>query len=487
MASSGPRGRGPRGGGTAGARGARGASSSSSSIAASIRGPPSSLQQGSGGVTASSATTGPNTTTPASSSSSSSSSTNGTGAGPSRSSGRPATAAPSNTEGGYAGPNTGVIGITDKSGRIDPLTDPSDRCPNCKTDRFLNPRLKLLVSPCYHKLCTSCIDRIWSLGPAPCPECGNVCRKSQFGSQTFADLTVEREVDIRKRVARIFGAKGQEDFASLKDYNDFLEQAELLTANLIHRVDLEETNAQLARIEAEVAPSSGRNAGRGRDDPNAAPAVSGEALALADARLLSLRQERLARRRAQDLEDLRVRKEEEDEIVTALEDGLEEEDITAIQEKYKRRRVEIDQGRDRQELDDVRREEQLRRDAAEAALPASKRASSAAVASGAASGSRGPDTGARDWRPESLLLFGGPLATLTTGEELLGAEPTDPISTAPPPSDGWVPYDPWLHSWLGALPQDEKERYRAGGYDVADYWQRQMLVAVSSLGLATPS
>lgn len=99
--------------------------------------------------------------------------------------------------------STGIIGHKDTSGRITAYTSPDDQCPQCKTDRFLNPRLKLLVSPCYHKLCTSCIDRIWALGPAPCPECGNVCRKSQFGQQTFQDLGVEREVDVRKRMQRM--------------------------------------------------------------------------------------------------------------------------------------------------------------------------------------------------------------------------------------------------------------------------------------------
>lgn len=81
---------------------------------------------------------------------------------------------------------------SDPSRRIIDYSSSDDKCPQCKTDRYLNPKLRLLVSPCYHKLCESCLDRIFSLGPAPCPECGQTCRKNQFGIQTFQDLQVEK-------------------------------------------------------------------------------------------------------------------------------------------------------------------------------------------------------------------------------------------------------------------------------------------------------
>ena len=30
-----------------------------------------------------------------------------------------------------------------------------DQCPVCKSDRYLNPKLRLLVSSCYHKMCVA--------------------------------------------------------------------------------------------------------------------------------------------------------------------------------------------------------------------------------------------------------------------------------------------------------------------------------------------
>ena len=79
-------------------------------------------------------------------------------------------------------------------------------CPVCKSSRYLNPKMRFLVNPeCYHKMCESCVDRIFSQGPAPCPVagCGRTLRKARFRKQTFGDIKVEREVDIRRRIASV--------------------------------------------------------------------------------------------------------------------------------------------------------------------------------------------------------------------------------------------------------------------------------------------
>lgn len=79
-------------------------------------------------------------------------------------------------------------------------------CPVCKSSRYLNPNMRFLVNPeCYHKMCESCVDRIFSHGPAQCPVagCKRTLRKHRFRKQTFEDIQVEREVDIRRRVAEV--------------------------------------------------------------------------------------------------------------------------------------------------------------------------------------------------------------------------------------------------------------------------------------------
>ncbi|ORX89479.1 CDK-activating kinase assembly factor [Basidiobolus meristosporus CBS 931.73] len=134
-------------------------------------------------------------------------------------------------------------------------------CPVCKSDRYLNPNMKLLVSTCFHKMCESCIDRLFTQGPAPCPICQQVLRKTNFASQTFEDLHVEKEVRVRKRVAKFFN-KRQEDFPTLRAYNDYLEELEEIIFNLINEVDVQETEEKIQRFADENKESISLNAAR---------------------------------------------------------------------------------------------------------------------------------------------------------------------------------------------------------------------------------
>ncbi|KAL9127425.1 MAG: hypothetical protein Q9217_003694 [Psora testacea] len=137
-----------------------------------------------------------------------------------------------------------------------------DICPVCKSSRYLNPNMRFLVNPeCYHKMCESCVDRIFSQGPAPCPVagCARTLRKQRFRRQTFEDLQIEREVDIRRRVAGIFNRR-QEEFMDLRSYNDYLENVENLTFNLLYNIDAKETEAKLAAYAAQNKASIAQNA-----------------------------------------------------------------------------------------------------------------------------------------------------------------------------------------------------------------------------------
>ena|ERR1700761_9484408 len=107
-----------------------------------------------------------------------------------------------------------------------------DQCPVCKSDRYLNPKLRLLVSSCYHKMCESCIDRLFTLGPAPCPICNKTLRKLAFTPQTFEDLAVEKELAVRRRIAREFSKK-RGDFNDLREYNDYLEEVENISQHQV--------------------------------------------------------------------------------------------------------------------------------------------------------------------------------------------------------------------------------------------------------------
>ncbi|KAI0747976.1 CDK-activating kinase assembly factor [Daedaleopsis nitida] len=143
-------------------------------------------------------------------------------------------------------------GVKDPSGRTSEYFSMDDQCPVCKSDRYLNPKLRLLVSACYHKMCESCIDRLFTLGPAPCPICNKILRKLAFTPQTFEDLTVEKEVAIRRRIAKEFN-KRREDFLDLRSYNDYLEWVEEIAFNLINDIDVVETEARIVQYRIENA------------------------------------------------------------------------------------------------------------------------------------------------------------------------------------------------------------------------------------------
>ncbi|QRV74789.1 RNA polymerase II transcription factor B subunit 3 [Ceratobasidium sp. AG-Ba] len=142
-----------------------------------------------------------------------------------------------------------INGVKDTSGKTVEFKSDDDVCPLCRSDRFLNPKLRLLVSTCYHRMCESCIDRLFTLGPAPCPMCKTVIRKMGFMAQTFEDLGVEKEVAIRRRIAKHFN-KRLEDFEDLRAYNDYLEEVESIAFNLINGIDVAATEAKIAEHRA---------------------------------------------------------------------------------------------------------------------------------------------------------------------------------------------------------------------------------------------
>ncbi|KAK9473709.1 CDK-activating kinase assembly factor MAT1-domain-containing protein [Dipodascopsis tothii] len=137
---------------------------------------------------------------------------------------------------------------------MDGVTKPEDEfCPVCKLDSYMNPNMKFLINTeCYHKMCAPCVDRIYSTGPAPCPymNCKHILRKNRFKKQLFEDIGVEREVDIRRRVAKIFN-KRQEEFDSLAEYNNYLEDVEGMVFNLVNRIDVEATEQRLESYQRE--------------------------------------------------------------------------------------------------------------------------------------------------------------------------------------------------------------------------------------------
>ncbi|MED6250929.1 CDK-activating kinase assembly factor MAT1 [Ataeniobius toweri] len=123
-------------------------------------------------------------------------------------------------------------------------------CPRCKTTKYRNPSLKLMVNVCGHTLCENCVEMLFARGSGSCMQCDTPLRKSNFRVQLFEDATVDKEVEIRKKVMKIYN-KREFNFSSLRDYNDYLEQVEDIVYNLTNNIDVENTKLRMEQYQRE--------------------------------------------------------------------------------------------------------------------------------------------------------------------------------------------------------------------------------------------
>ncbi|CAG5866446.1 unnamed protein product [Menidia menidia] len=123
-------------------------------------------------------------------------------------------------------------------------------CPRCKTTKYRNPSLKLMVNVCGHTLCENCVEMLFVRGSGNCVQCDTPLRKSNFRVQLFEDPAVDKEVEIRKKVMKIYN-KRDFDFPSLREYNDYLEQVEDIVYNLTNNNEVENTKLRMEQYQRE--------------------------------------------------------------------------------------------------------------------------------------------------------------------------------------------------------------------------------------------
>lgn len=82
-----------------------------------------------------------------------------------------------------------------------------------------------------------------------------------------------KEIAIRKRIASIFN-KREDDFPSLKEYNDYLEEVEDMTFNLIEGIDVAAIEARIAKYQEENSEQIMINRARKAEELAAAMATS---------------------------------------------------------------------------------------------------------------------------------------------------------------------------------------------------------------------
>ncbi|CAK9779453.1 CDK-activating kinase assembly factor [Cutaneotrichosporon oleaginosum] len=323
-----------------------------------------------------------------------------------------------------------VAGVKDASKRMVEYRTENDVCPVCQTDRQFNKNLRLLVSPCYHKMCESCIDRLFTLGPEPCPQCGKVLRKVNFAHQTFEDLKVEKEVSVRRRMNDIYN-KREEDFPTQRAYDDYLQDVEDMTFNLLNDIDVAETEARIAAYQSE----------------NASLITKNKHKAAMESMSASERDEVEKRAKAE-----RARMIEEAERVER-----------AADEKAK---AEIVDALSRQEGGEALAQEIRQR---HAKAKADRAAALAAAV------------------PPSLALLAKDDGPVHSPNSPAYAGPYVPIPYNDPDKAPWAEWyvlkDAYADGRAGVVKarEDRDKIYRAGGWDVREYWEYEVRCAIESL------
>ncbi|KAJ5580540.1 hypothetical protein N7450_006841 [Penicillium hetheringtonii] len=327
--------------------------------------------------------------------------------------------------------------------------DEDEVCPVCKSSRYLNPNMRFLINPeCYHKMCESCVDRIFSSGPSNCPVagCRKTLRKNRFRAQTFEDIGVEREVDIRRRVMHILNRR-EEEFDTKRNYDDFLEQREEMIANLVSRIDVAKTEAQLKQYALENEQSIRANQALEEQEATSFQARMTQEQEEAQRRRQIARQEYENERR-----ELQAGRED---FLTRLAAGT-SADAGAIAREGSKVHLKKSSAR-RSEEDRIRQKQ--------AALRGSETKRGGAATPTAA----GP--------ADSGLIKG--LRKIKTPEP---EKPYDPfMGLVPEKRDYFTLQESYPSSYLER--QRQNQQASAGGYDLREYYSRTLLEAFAGLGV----
>lgn len=82
------------------------------------------------------------------------------------------------------------------------------RCVVCRTaqsddSNILNTSMKFLISKCGHRFCNDCVQREFQhKREIACPVCRKSIKKNQLQHKTIEELTYNKEVSMRKKIAK---------------------------------------------------------------------------------------------------------------------------------------------------------------------------------------------------------------------------------------------------------------------------------------------
>jgi len=118
----------------------------------------------------------------------------------------------------------------------------------------------MMVNECGHPLCQNCVENIFARNANTCPYqgCDRMLKKNTFWQQMFDDPFIEKENFVRKRILKIYNLL-EDDFSSLRDYNDYLERVETIIYKLVNNEDVAEIEEKIRIYREEHSEAIERN------------------------------------------------------------------------------------------------------------------------------------------------------------------------------------------------------------------------------------
>lgn len=243
----------------------------------------------------------------------------------------------------------------------------------------------------------------------------------------------------------------EEEFSTLLDYNNYLEEVESLTFNLIENIDVPATEAKLAAYASQNAPTIARNT-----------AISNQEHSSAEARQTAERETARLRREAARQEEDDERKEKEEgkrEFIDKLAKGKGNADTLAAEAQ----KVVLKKSTARRTAAEKARQQQQQQSASQSLhQPAS-------TARNSSNGSSAPSS------DPSFLIKG-----LKPVEVVEPEKPYDPFGGMLQERTYYSLQDHYETPWLDNARSDPA--ISAGGYDIKEYYARTMLEAFAGLG-----
>ncbi|MPC45431.1 CDK-activating kinase assembly factor MAT1 [Portunus trituberculatus] len=135
------------------------------------------------------------------------------------------------------------------------------QCPQCRSTKYRNPQMKLMVNVCGHPMCDSCVRMYFIKESAPCPECEIILKRSKFRVQIYEDPLVEKELAIRRKVMKVYNMS-EDDFPTLEEWNAYLEEIEEIVYNITNDINKPEMEKKIENYEKQNKNEIRKNFGK---------------------------------------------------------------------------------------------------------------------------------------------------------------------------------------------------------------------------------